>query len=52
MKLVILDEQKKQYVYHEPDVFKKLLVDYAKKMDVDDAFDKVVDDLKQLTKYK
>jgi hypothetical protein len=52
MKLVILDEKKEVFVHHDPEVFKKLLIKYSKKQSVEKAFEQVVKDLKEKTKYK
>jgi len=52
MRLAIVDENDEIFVEYSAEVFKKLLVNYSKDMSVEDAFDKVVEDLKNLTTRK
>ena len=53
MKAVILYNDSNIYVEFEPDKFKELLKKYMEETnDVSIAIDKIVEDLKQLTKYK
>ena len=52
MHLAIIDENDEVFVEYDYEVFRKLLVQYAKEMTVEQAFEQVCEDLKRLTYRK